>query len=356
MPLQVKESGSPVDFANSRSIDMQKITFPDDIFGIYAYQSIPLTVDVSVRDAFVNGNLNDLQTQATGQGMPVQYVRISWNETLQNGRYYITDLVVGAVVRVTRNFNTGPAYLVDAFKTVGWFNQLISKLSMPWVAWLLMVMTRSEPYNSWCWEAKSALWLNGSPVGQPIPDLPSTDEVKSHLMANGNIDNAIGEFVRQMLDKGYTVTMLGYRVDVAFKRGADMPLPNYMHGYAGTTFTRLTWDFITNPDFTSAAQAGSLFVITATIIFELILLIGALIIAGMGVYVFLNNLTTTTKTYVKWGWVQNPATGEWQWVPVEQGSTTAPPDWWSYVVPIVALIGAGIAGYAIYQVIPRRKK
>ncbi|GAI00322.1 unnamed protein product, partial [marine sediment metagenome] len=78
-----------------------------------------MTVDAATRDAFVNGALEDLQTQAWGQGMEIQYILITWNETAEGGNYYITDLVVGVVAKVKRDFDTGPDYLINALKAIG---------------------------------------------------------------------------------------------------------------------------------------------------------------------------------------------------------------------------------------------
>ena len=332
--------GTPVDFSQAREIALQMYTFRDDVFGIYAYQGAPVTVDSIVRDAFVNGNLADLVSQASGQGMAIQYVKISWNETMQGGRYYITDLVVGVVAKPTRDFNTGPAYLIDALKAVWWYDQLISKLYMPWKSWLLLTPTQTGTYHSWTWEAVSGTWGKSAPLGQPIPEPPSIDEVKSHFINDGKVAEGLGEFAKKMLDEGYTVTLLGYRVQICYERSPHMQF-GYYHYYQYRTHTRLSVDFTTQPEITEleVVRLVPLFVWGAIAI--AIIIIAAYL--GASAYQFLNNMSTQTETYEKWGWVQNPETGEWEYKITEQGTKTGPPEWWSYVIPIV-VIGVAVVG------------
>ena len=346
----VKETGTPVDFTQSREINLQTYTFRDDVFGLYAYQGAPVTVDAATRDAFVNGALADLQTQASNQGMPIQYIIISWNKTQQNGMYYITDLVVGVVAKVARDFNTGPAYLIDALKAVGWFNQMVSKMVMPWQSWLLLTATQNVAYHSWYWEAVSGIWKIGAPLGQPIPDPPSIDEVKNAV--TNEIDAALGEFVRNLIDKGFTPTILGYRVQVCYQRSAEIIWPPYAtHHYQYRTHIRFSWDFITDPEYT---VEDALFVITSTFIYGLILLIGGLIIAGVAVYTFLNNITTERSGFVEYDVLRdaegNPILdpeGNPIIVPTKEGWKEGPPEWWADVIPTVVLGALIIIGAVI---------
>ena len=354
MTLQVKETGTTVDFANSREIDLQMYTFQNDVFGLYAYQSVPVTVDATTRNNFANGNLADLQNQANGQGMPIQYIRISWNETQQGSNFYITDLVVGVVSRVTRDFNTGPAYLLDALKAIWWFNQLISKVSMPWKAWLLLQPpNRTESFSRWNWDAVSATWYRSARIGQPIPDPPATSEVISRFISDGQVSVALGKFVQEIVDNGFQCTVLSYNVQVCYQRSPEIRQPGgYVHGYEYKTHTRLSVDFQT----TSEALVPFFTPIVIIAIAKAIALIIAATAIGAAIYFALQNLTTTEKSYEKWDWVRNPDTGGWEWKPVETGSEKGPPDWWGSVITIVGVVGViAVAVLVIPRLIPPRK-
>ena len=348
MTFQIKETGTTVDFANSREIVLQKRTFQDDVFGIYAYQSAPVTVDAATRNNFANGNIADLQNQASGQGMPIQYIRISWNETQQGTSYYITDLVVGVVSKVNRNFNTGPAYLIDALKAIGWFNQLIVKVSMPWKAWLLLTPTRNTAYNSWGSESVSDWKSVSKPITEALPDLPTSDVTLAILRQEGKFDDALGQFAVQMLDKGYTVTLLGYNLSVCFeKTPTTRPPGGYIWGYQYKLHVRFTWDFTSNPDIT-VQQSNRLFIWTVPII--LAICAGIAIIATVVIVSY--NLTHEDSSYVKYDANGNV---------IETGSKSGPPDWWSGVIQNIAIVAVIIGGLitvavVIPKLIPKKKE
>ena len=346
----VKEAGTPVDFTNAREIGLKTWTFLDDVFGLYAYQGAPVTVDVATRDAFFNGALEDLQTQAAGQGMEIQYIRITWNETQQNGGYYITDLVVGVVTKVTRDYNTGPDYLRNSLKAVGWFNQMVSKMVMPWQSWLLLTPTQTEAYNSWYWEAVSDSWKLEARLGDPIPDPPSIYEVKNVVTPEANA--ALGTFTTKIIDEGFTPTILGRRVQVCYQISPEYVTRWFTHGRVYRTHVRFSWDFKTDPEFT--AEDAPLFVITGTFIFGLILVIGGLIIVGVVAYTFFNNVTTEKSGYIQYAVLRdaegNPILDD-EGNPItyidEEGWQEGPPNWWADVIPTVVLGGLAIAGLAI---------
>lgn len=352
LALQVKETGTPVEHVSARELNLQFYTFRDDIFGIYAYQSRPVTVDPATRDAFLNGSLADLQNRATERGMQVEYIIISWNETALAGGYYITDLVVGAVARVIRDYNTGPAYLIDAFKAVGWYNQMVSKLSMPWQSWLLLTpsSTRTD-LMTWAWDAVSSQWAKSAPIGTPPPDPPSIEEIKSHFWTDGNGDGALGEFVRKMLEEGYTTTILGYKVDACYERGILMQsqLHNY---YLYKTHTRLTVDFVTDPLVPLSGRPMRLLPTGVWVAIAAAILIISTAFAA-GIYAFLVGLSTTRKeTY---GWEYNPNTGEWEWKVIE--TEEAPSSWWSIVIPVVVIGTVVVVGaYVLPSVIKAYKE
>ncbi len=366
----VKETGTPVDFTHSREIDLQKFCFLDMTFGMYAYQGAPVIVDAATRDAFVNGNLEDLQVGLTGQGMPIQYMRISWNESREGENYRITDMVVGYVVKVSGTINTGPAYAIDALKKVEWFNNLISKLIMPWKAWELLEIPITEVTYRWIWGAKSDTFVMWARLGEDIPPPPPIDETRSHFVTDGNIGQALGEFVRSMLDSGYEVTILGYKVHIAYERIKLIRelFPKYRWGWVYRTHTRLSVDYRTSPEVALARlrprRARLIAPVIAYAIAAAIIIITAGVTAGL--FLALQNLTTTERGSQIMGpvpvpgtgeWVTDPETGEpvwtgdWEWGVVEESWEKGPPDWWADVIPTVVL-GALIIFGAVIVVPP----
>ncbi|GAI00328.1 unnamed protein product, partial [marine sediment metagenome] len=271
----VKETGSPVDFTNAREIDVRTWTFKDDVFGLYAYQGAPVTVDAATRDAFVNGALEDLQTQAWGQGMEIQYILITWNETVEGDNYYITDLVVGAVAKVKRDFDTGPDYLINALKAIGWFNQMISKMVMPWQSWILLTPTQTVAYHIWYWEAVSDPWKLEAPLHEPIPDPPSIAEVKN--VVTSEADAALGTFMTKLIDKGFTPTILGRRVQVCYQTSPEHVTRWATHGRVYRTHVRFSWDFTSDPEYTVEDTRLLPGFLTAAFILSVIKIVGGLI-------------------------------------------------------------------------------
>ena len=364
MPLVLREAGTIVDFTNSREINTQKYLFQDDIFGIYAYQSAPVTIDAATRNGFANGNIADLQNQANEQGMPIQYIRLSWNETQQGSSYYITDLVVGVVSKVTRNFNTGPAYLINALKAIGWFNQLISKVGMPWKAWLLLSPTRNTAYNNWGSESVSNWKSVVKPITEVLPDLPTSEATLVLLRQEGKFDDALGQFAVQMLDKGYTITLLSYNLSVCFEKTLTIRQPGgYFWGYQYRLHVRFSWEFTSNPDI-SVAESSRLFIWTIPIILAICAGVAAFAVSVLVAY----NLTHEDSSYVKYDVLRdangNPIldeNGNPIIIPVEQGSKSGPPDWWSGIIQNVAIVALIIGGLVtavvvIPRLIPPRKQ
>ena len=336
----VKETGTPVDFSKGKSIDTQTFVFQNITFGVYAYQYAPITVDSATRNSFANGNLGDITNELAGHGMQLQYIRLSWNETVSGNGYYITDLVVGLVVKVTGILNTGPAYAIDALKKVGWFNQMISKLNMPWQAWELLFEPATRPLNRFDWDAR-ANTLESAGV-------PSADDVRNHFIADGHVDEALGKFVKKMVDSGYATTIIGYKVYVGFEQESDI--------WGGTDYyrahTRLSVDFTTNPDVPLSALGEVKALIPPLIIVAIGLAI-TLIIGAVAVYNWLNNLSTQrTDTY---GWVQNPNNGQWEWKVT--GSETKPPEWWGSVFTIIGIAIVAVGAIILLpRILPKKKQ
>lgn len=338
----VKETGTPVDFTNAREIGFKTRTFRDDVFGLYAYQGAPVTVDAATRDAFVNGDLVDLINQSWGQGMQTLYVLITWNETAEGDNYYITDLVVGVVAKVTRDFNTGPDYLVTSLKAVGWLNQMISKMVMPWQSWLLLTPTQNVAYHSWYWEAVSDWWKEEVRITDPIPDPPSIDEVKN--VVTSEADAALGTFTTKLIDEGFTPTILGRRVQVCYEKSPEIVTRWASHYIMYRTHVRFSWDFTTDPPFTVEDTRLLPGFITGAFVLKLILVIGGLIVVGVVAYKFVHNMTTERSGFVEWEVLRdaegNPIydeEGNPIIVPTKEGWQEGPPDWWADVIPTVIL-------------------
>ena len=351
--LQVKEYGNQVDFTQGQEIDLQSRLFLNDVFGIYATQGSPVTVDATTRDDLFNGELIDLQAQASSQGMEIQHIRISWNETqTPQGTYYITDFVVGVVAKVVRDFNTGPSYLIDALKAINWFNQIVSKMPISWKSWILLTVTKNEPYKTCQEKFVSDLIFVTAPINEPLPVLPSAESVKNLMLQEGQFDAALGTFIIKMLDEGYVITIFGYRLQVCFEKNATFRSGAYFHTYSYKIHARFAWDFTSTPDFDIVEQPTALLpgIITAAFIFGLLKIVGVIIVASIIAY----NLTLTERSYIVWKVLRdaegNPIfdeNGDPIMVPSEEGTEKGPPDWWSDVLTTAVLGGLLIAGLVV---------
>ena len=351
--LQVKETGNQVDFTQGQQIDLQTRLYLNDIFGVYASQGAPVYVDAATRDALFNGELIDLQAQASSQGMEIQYMRISWNETqTAQGTYYITDFVAGVVAKVARDFNTGSAYLIDALKEINWFNQIVSSMPISWKSWLLLMVTSTESYKT-CQEkfVSDLIYVTG-PINEPLPTLPSAESIKNLMLQEGQFDAALGEFAIKMLDEGYTITFLGYRLQICFEKNPPFRSGTYFLTYSYRIHVRFAWDFTSTPDFDIVKQPTALLpgFVTASFIFSILAIVGAVIIGYVATY----NLTLTEKSYTIWEVLRdadgNPIfdeNGNPIVYPSETGTEKGPPDWWSGVITTAVLGGLLIAGLVI---------
>lgn len=192
----------------------------------------------------------------------------------------------------------------------------------------------TETKNRWVWEAQSKKYTLRE-LNPPTP--PSEEEIISHFLEDGEVDRAIGEFVTEMLNQGYTITILDYGVDAHAEVLRRWSTGGYVdHYYAECrTHTSLWVDFQSDPE---CFLVESPLTVLPSVIFAIGVAI-AVIISGAGVFYALQNLTTTKKTYEKWEWVQNPDTEEWEWKRVEKKTVQEPPtDLWVKLA-IVAMIG-----------------
>lgn len=344
MVLQQKEVGTQVDFIKGWDISLQYYTFRDDIFGVRAYQPTPVTVTASVHDAFLNGSLSDIQTQSANQGMNILYMLVTWNETQQtNGDFLITDLVVGVVAQVARDFNTGPAYLIDAMKAVSWFSQFYANMGMPWVAWILLQQSANRVTNyTWFAVSVSDTKYVSKPIEESLPELPTAQAAID--ATNANTQAALGAFTVELLDKGYTPTLLNYKVSACFEKSPNMRHPGgYFWGYSYKLHIRVALNFTTVPEIAEVAdQQRLLDPITWAIIIKIIAVVIGLLVAGYALNTLAYNLThkssgSVTEYYDANG---NLIKRVINW---EEG----PPDWWGFVIPVVALMGVGAGVYLL---------
>jgi hypothetical protein len=347
--LPYRELGTPVDFTSARKVGLSKFIFKDEIFGVTAYQAVPGTVDATIRNNFAGGNLDDLVAALEEAGMHSQYLKISWNEVQEGPVYVITDLVVGVVVSAASHMDISGQRLLDALFSVGWFNDFISLMSMPWQTYVLLTSVENEPFNRWNLDAAAEF------SSKQTDEVPPIEETKTHFMEDGQVTAAVGEFVTTMVEEGYVTSVLRYSAHVGYETikpvtywGSILIPAKYR------THVRLSVDFTSDPE---CFITESPFALTAGVIVALgkaAALIIAAFLVGAGVFYALQNLTTQEESYEKWGWVQDPDTGEWEYKVIETGESKGPPEWWSQVIPIVTIGSVVvICVFGVAVVLPR---
>ena len=354
MPLVVREAGTSVNFVTFKDVDLNKFIFQDEIFGVYAYQSYPVTVDAATRNAFANGNLADLQSVISANGMQPQYMRISWNEEVAGPNYYITDLVVGVLVKATSSIDITANRLTKVLSYVGWYKNLISKLVMPWQVYVIDLPTGiAQNFNRWSWDAVSATFQLSSLSGTPSP--PSVDETKNHFIYDKNggnmVDSAIGEFARKMLDGGYQVTFLGYSVGIGYEtvriwQYRDRSYAEYK------THTRLSVDYTTNPEILSSKTLVPQLIIQAAA--AAIIILAGLI--GTGIFFALNQMNTeeiTTEHIEEY----YDANGNLVRKVIDRTTQKTTTNWLQPVVAIVGIVAViVVAAVVLPRVLPERRR
>lgn len=152
---------------------------------------------------------------------------------------------------------------------------------------------------------------------------PSDQELIDHFLYDGEVDRALGEFVRLMVDAGYAVTIVGYEVDcwsetLKIWQHRDWTYVRYR------THTRLTVSFDCSPP---PIEESSPWEPTGAWIAAVVAVIIAIGISA-GVFFALRGLTTTEKTYK----IHHPD------CTTEEITETGPPEWWPYVIIIVGAV------------------
>lgn len=200
--------------------------------------------------------------------------------------------------------------------------------------------TGTSSFTRFVWVACSGEW--GLRAAIPYwPSPPTIEEIKRRFIEDGQLNKALGEFVRKMLEGGYTVTILGYNVEVSIELVRKFTA--YPFNYCvWRTWVTLTVDFTSKPEITVKAPAAAWLIIAIAAAI-------AIILAGVGAYYALRNLTTRETKTVKYSWVHNPATCHYEWLPVEESSEKGPPEWWSYVTGLIVVTVALGATLIIYE-------
>jgi len=159
---------------------------------------------------------------------------------------------------------------------------------------------------TWTWEALSSAWEKAS------FEVPSVEEIREHFITD-NLNQALGEFVRKMVDGGYQTTILNYAVDI------DLHLiRKRVHLRAGATFftyrthVTLTVDFTTDKPLAESPLPPIVWIAISA----------AIIILSAGVYFALQNLSTTSSIvkYILTNPSDEPVT-----VTVDDQTITIPP-------------------------------
>lgn len=360
--------GTEVDFTNAIPLkNLNKISYPSDIIGVLSYQSAPVTVDASIRNACLNGDVTLVETQINGQGMSFKYGVVSWVENQNDGQFTLTDFRVGVVAQVVRSYNTGASYLIDCLKAVPWLNQIMLKLSLPWQGWQLATFSRDQAllYRRIYTEAEGEPQWVAAPIGETPPDLPDATAMKNDIMTYGDFNTALGKFTTDFTSKGFSVTYPpnGYGVDVCYYK-SPVTTRGYYVQYYYIPYVRFWWDVSTVPDFTTAEPVGKyLAFLTMAFIIAILKVVAIIIIATVPLAIIAWNLTYKKSEVIEYDYVRNadgspyidPATGKPVFYVAATATDEGQPIDWNFFVTVVGLgIGAGIALY-LYGKSGRRK-
>jgi len=202
--------------------------------------------------------------------------------------------------------------------------------------------TGTSSFTRFVWVACSGEWgLRADTPYWPTP--PTVEEIKRHFIEDGQLDKALGEFVRKMLEGGYTVTILGYDVEVSIELVRKFTAYPFNYCFWRTWVT-LTIDFTSTPEVTVKFEVSGWLIISIAVAI-------AIIIWALKDFPPLGNLATQETKTVKYAWVHNPATCHYEWRIVEESYEKGPPEWWSYVTGLVGVTVALGAMLIIYELV-----
>ena len=183
----------------------------------------------------------------------------------------------------------------------------------------------SQPANFWRHETTAI--ADQFTVFTPFniePTPPSNTEVETNIQPA--LSAAVGELVRTVVDAGYTITVRDYGYGYYF----ELVEGGQKYGQKYATYRLHLTIYIEYTTNIPRLVMG---------IDDLFIILFVILIAGLIAWRIANNLTTKTTVNEQYGWVQNPNTGIWEFVVISRKTDTGPPDWWAYIIPIIALGG-----------------
>lgn len=347
------ESGTTVDFSTANVVANTEYIY-SGLAGLYGYQPVPSKTTINIDS--LGASLSTIMANLTSK-IHANYAKMSWN-VQPDGT--ITDFVFGLAYTVRYAVTFADIYvsLPTDFKVL--LNQL-GMVSGPndalvingFTSYLLYGATQGGVSYTTEIQFKSSPW-------DVAP--PSDADLAQQLISAGNIDNALSQFVSQYVQEGYQIGLRDYNVTAHANPIPRNPTqPQFYYTTATLSFSYTSDKPI--PEFEGGIQSLQIIIIIAVI--------AAFIIGGVLLVDVFNNLTTTHTTTTKnmvWtnpndypvtvhtpdGDITIPAHGTY--TTTQTIDTTKPPDYWGWVIPIVALIGAGAGVYIILQLIPKHRE
>lgn len=352
--------GTAVDFGQASVIPNTESVLVG-LAGFYGYQPAPATTNVNIDN--IGKSLASIMSALAPSLMVVKYAQISWNQTDNT----VTDFVFGMAYEA-RN----PVSFADIYaKLPSDFQVLLNQLEMVYgpldnltingfTSYLLYGAVQSNAVYTASIELQSGPYT----LDQVGGSVPSDSEIATLFISQGKVDEALAKFVSEMSLKGYTVTLRGYSVTahaaVAGISNTPPPRPFYR------SYITLSFSFTSDkplPEFMTAK-------LIAPVVAIIIILIVTFIVAN-AVDDIINNLTTTKTTIDEVATITNPSNlpvtvktpqGD---VTIPAGGTytysitkdlTTPPNWWSWVIPVIALGAFGIVAVFLLPLRPRRSE
>lgn len=293
----------------------------------------------------------------------VKYAQISWNQTGNA----VTDFVFGMAYEARNPIRFADIYarLPSDFQVL--LNQLemvYGPLDNPTINGFTSYLLYGLVQSNAVYTANVQLESGPYTLDQVGGSVPTDSEIAALFISQGKVDEALAKFVSEMSLKGFTVTIRGYTVNAhAFVAGLS-PTPPPRPFYR--SFVVLNFSFTSDkplPEFVAAQ-------LIAPVVAIIIILIVTFIVAN-AVDDIINNLTTTKTTIKQEATIANP-TNQAVTVETPQGKVTIPaggtytytltkdlqepPDWWSWVIPVIALGGMGIVAAFLIPLRPRRRE
>lgn len=181
------------------------------------------------------------------------------------------------------------------------------------------------PSYQWVWKGKADPYtVQGLNPVSPVPD----EEVRDALLTN--VNQALGEFVLALLNEGHVCTTSSYSFQVETKTLRRWFTGGIITHYYGEfqVHGTFTLDFESDSDFMASPLLPALVVAIGKAIFWILL--------GIGGLYFIANYGTESSTVTKYDWVENPDTGEMEYVPVSTETSSSGANWMD-VAPLLII-------------------